>query len=105
MTCKHGTVTRLVYPDGEVWKCDTPNCKAEFIPVESLVNERSVYEVALDGIAGTMSAVLWDYSERMNEKYGLKPQETEAAPEDPCADGHDRDGNGICRVCNDNPFL
>lgn len=75
-------------------------CGMEFVPADAL-------NVALDGIAGTMSAVLWDYSERMHNKYGLAPKELDVEPPT-CEDQnvpHDYDEDGVCRNCQRSPFL
>lgn len=101
MSCTHDELS--VVATG-VWGCD--NCSAPF--TLSPVGETGAFETALDAIAGTMSAVLFDYTERIAERYGLRPDavRTDDTDKHDCeAEGHDRNVAGICIKCGDNPFL
>lgn len=106
--CHHLSAS-LIYaePNGR-WKCD--GCDLILAPAFDMINVET-FQTTLDAIAGTMSAVLFDYSERMNERYGLRPDavrtdDSEEAPSEP-DDGHPHsyDDNGVCGHCGHSPFL
>lgn len=114
--CKHESVSRVEYlpEQGILWKCD--KCNAEFVPA-SMVGPLVAGQVAqqhgdtLDAMAGTLSAVLWDFHERAVEKYG---SEVAAAMEQSEAEGYDFEPDdcpehiyegGICIRCGGSKFL
>lgn len=109
--CEHLTVTRGEMDRiGTIWTCT--ECADQFIPVSVAQKdvdgpEPDAFSIALDAIAGTMSAVLFDYTERMQERYGISPDDVRSddKPYDCEADGHVRDHDGICQHCGNNPFL
>lgn len=76
-------------------------------PLTMQTMTQEAFGTALDAIAGTMSAVLFDYTERMQERYGIAPDDVRSddKPYDCEADGHVRDHDGICQHCGNNPFL
>lgn len=109
--CPHKRVTRHGNGHPVEWYCS--ECELAFWPEgkdPELLKSEATFSMALDAIAGTMSAVLFDYSERMNERYGLRPDvvRTDDTHEQSCEDlgGHNIDPqNGTCIRCDHSPFL
>lgn len=87
------------------WFCQ--RCHAEFIPAQGLPSipelDPEPLNTMLDAIAGTMSAVLWDFHERAIEKYGI-PVAPETEEERECHHST-RNDKGTCINCGHSPFL
>lgn len=105
--CPHHTVVREYSGKDVHWVC--AECSTHFVPVSAAQLSHETFEVALDAIAGTMSAVLFDYTERMAERYGIQANDvrTDDTGHDCEADGygHNYDSDGKCTHCGHSPFL
>lgn len=83
--CQHNSVERIETSDGFVWLCSNPSCRTQFrhhLEVAAVVAD--AVEVGLEHIAGVMSSVLWDQTERMTEwllGHGATQQEADEAAE------------------------
>lgn len=100
--CNHSSIEPFTDGEESGWACTS--CHMLFIPAVDVPD----LSTTLDAIAGTMSAVLFDYTERIAERYGLRPDavRTDDTDKHDCeAEGHDRNVAGICIKCGDNPFL
>lgn len=123
--CEHNHVERTVVgkdaDDNPITAWECTNCPWRFIPAaliqqiaEDSSKQAAIFDAALDAIAGTMSAVMFDWTERVSEKYGIKgdvpvlsvdPEEN--AMNDGLSDGHMHawDGNGKCGHCGASQFV
>ena len=108
--CQHISVARCTDDPAmknyvEMWVCN--DCGMEFFSAEKfddsntkiveamqqqIQQHNQTTNMALDMIAGTFGAVVWDLQERTFEKYGVKPtpdlQQEPPAPHDCDMDGH-----------------
>lgn len=109
--CGHENIRKGILSDtGEaVWGCQ--DCGLGFAPAGE---QQAVLTQTLDSVAATFSAILWDYSERVMEKYGvgtnkdLMPEGQEPPiDKDECGITvpHDYNGEQQCQNCGFSPFL
>jgi hypothetical protein len=113
--CQHYRVDAIYAPPNGRWACKS--CGALFVPfdadvaaaLEGAEREQEVFGTALDAIAGMMSAVMFDYTERMAERYGIRGDDvrTEDTDEHKPESGepHRYDDKGVCQDCGYTPFL
>ena len=94
--CAHARVDKAINED--LWACQ--GCGTQFFPAYAVPNAE-VMDTALDAIAGTMSAVLWDFHERAVAKYGADVMPD--MPED--CDHEFNSGQPRCTKCGYNPYL
>lgn len=98
--CNHTRVDKAIHED--YWVCQP--CGMGFLPIDLSQAVVTTTESVLDAMAGTMSAVLWDFHERAVAKYGagVMPAPDDIDPED--CDHEYRNGDG-CSKCGHNPYV